>query len=238
MSDNRVWICAFQYCSNSTYTLSRWSRLTCLKHRCKRIDDACQCPPTFTVHAFPTENRDLAAWLKWVKAVYWKRTNGKNWLPSTDDRICSIHFIDEKPTAAHLYPTQNLGVNVSPTFSRKAPKLRQESAQHNIYPSKPVGDVCPMTGNDQQPQHNDATTVMSTCNCSPARHCVCWKTYRMNMMNLRKLSLSPRCRFWPTRNKTTLLDFWPAIRNSEHILGSLIDQLLTVSSISLHARHI
>ena len=116
-----VRICAFGDCSNSTYTL--FSRLT---------DDACQCPPPLTFHTFPIENRDLAARLKWAKAVYRKRTNGKNWLPSTDDRICSIHFIDGKPTAAHPYPTQNLGVNVVPQFSPETTKIetRTGATQH------------------------------------------------------------------------------------------------------------
>ena len=40
----------------------------------------------------------------------------------------SIHFIDGKPTVAHPYQTQNLGLNVAP----KPSKLRQEPAQHNI----------------------------------------------------------------------------------------------------------
>ena len=60
-----------------------------------------------------------------------------------------------------------------------------------------------------------------------------WKKYRTH---LRKLS--PRRRYRSTRNTPTLLGyFWMVIRNSKHILGSLIDQLLTVSSISLHTRH-
>ena len=68
-------------------------------------------PPPFTL-----QKRDLAARVKWAKAAYRKRTNGKYWLPSAGDRICSIHFIDGKPTAAH------------PQFSRKPSKLRQEPA--------------------------------------------------------------------------------------------------------------
>jgi hypothetical protein len=83
--------------------------------------------------------------------VYRKGTNGKNWLPSADDRTGSIHFLDGKPTAAHPYPTQNLGVNIAPQFSRKPQKLRQEPAQLNINPSKLVQDVCPMPGNHKQP---------------------------------------------------------------------------------------
>jgi len=69
MNDRMVGICAFKHCSNTTYTLSRWSWLTSLKNRCKRTDDACQCPPPFTLHTVLTEKRDLAARLKWTKAV-------------------------------------------------------------------------------------------------------------------------------------------------------------------------
>jgi len=177
-----VGICAFIHCSNSTYSLSRWSRLTCLKDRCKRTDDTCQCPLPFTL-LFPTERRDLAARLNWAKAVYRKRTNGKTWLPSADDRICSIHFIHGKPTAAQPNPTQNLGVNVASQFSQKPLKLRQEPAQHNIDPSKLVEDVYPMPGNDQQLQHNDHSYVY-TCNCSPACQCVCCNSQPAKLKNL------------------------------------------------------
>ena len=84
-----------------------------------------------------------------------ERNKWKNWLPSADDRIDSIHFIIGKQTAAHPYPTQTISVNVGPQFSRKPPKLRQEPEQLNINPSKFVEEVCPITGNDQQPQHKD-----------------------------------------------------------------------------------
>ena len=162
----------FEHCSNSTCTLSRWSQLTCLKDRCKSTDGACQCPPTFTLHTFPTEKRYLAERFKWAKAVYRKWTNGnKNWLPSADDTICSIHFVDDKPTATHPYPTQTLGVNVAPQFPLKRLKLIQEPTQHNIDPSKLVEDVCPMPGNDQQPQPNQHIYVL-ICNCSPICQCV------------------------------------------------------------------
>ena len=213
-------ICAFKHCSNSTYTLSRWSRLTVLKYRRRRTDDACQCPPSFTIDTFSTEKRELAVRFKGTKSVYRKRTNGINWLPSADERICYIYFINGKLTASHRYLTQSLGVNVAPQFYRKSPKLSSEPAQHNIDRLKLVEDVGPMPGNDEQPQHNERSYVF-TCNCSPACQCVgcssrqarLKKTYIMNMMNLRKLSLCPRRRFGPTINKQTLLrDFWPMIR--------------------------
>jgi len=44
----------------------------------------------------------------------------KNWLPSADNKIGSTHFTDGKPTAAHPYPTQYLGVNVAtPVLTNK-----------------------------------------------------------------------------------------------------------------------
>jgi len=120
-------------------------------------------PASIHTPYIPTWKGDLRAQLKWAKAVYQKRTNGK--------KLATIRWwqnlIDGKPTAAHPYPTQNLGVNVAPQLFRKPPKVIQEPAQHNIDPSKLVGDVCPITGNDQQPKHNDHSYVF-TCNFSPS----------------------------------------------------------------------
>ena len=160
-------ICVFEHCFNSTYTLSRWSRLTCLKHLCKRTDGASQCPSQFTLHTFPIEKRDMAARLKWAKAIYRKRTYGKK----TSSIPRWQNFIDGKPTAAYPYPTQNLGLNVAPQFSRKPPKLRQEPVQQNIHASKRMEDVSPMPTNNQQPQHNDHSYVLVS-NLSPACQCV------------------------------------------------------------------
>ena len=62
----------------------------------------------------------------------------------------------------HPNPTQNLVVNVAPEFSQKPTKLRQE---HNIDPSKLVENEFQISGNDQQPQHNEHSYVF-TCICS------------------------------------------------------------------------
>jgi len=72
---------------------------------------------------------------------------------------------------------------VAPQFSRKPPKLRQEPVEHNIDPLKLVEHVCPIPGNDQQPQHNDHNYVF-TFNCSPACQCVGCSSQHAKLKNL------------------------------------------------------
>ena len=85
-------------------------------------------------------------------------------------------------------------------------------------------DVCPMTGNDLQPQHNDHSYVF-TCNCSPAFQCVGCSSQQANLKNLqneyderKEIITKSKTPILTTRNKPTLIgDFWLVIRNSEHV---------------------
>ena len=96
-------ICAFNHCSNSTYTLNRWSKKTCKQH--KIIHTQCGCKIPFALFPFPTEKKNLDA--RMVCAGDVNRadaTTGRNWKPGEYDRICSDHFVDGKPTTANPYP--------------------------------------------------------------------------------------------------------------------------------------
>jgi hypothetical protein len=71
---------------------------------------SCECASPFVLFPFPTEKKNPQGRLAWIKAVYRTDPNtGKNWIPTADDRICSTHFVDLKPTDANPNPTVNLG---------------------------------------------------------------------------------------------------------------------------------
>jgi hypothetical protein len=69
----------------------------------------CSCAPPFTLFSFPPVLKENETRKAWIKAVQRKEAlpNGKvkNWQPTKNSRICSIHFIDGKKTI----PTKNLG---------------------------------------------------------------------------------------------------------------------------------
>jgi len=88
-----------------------------------------------------------------------------------------------------------------------------------------VENVCSIPSNHRLPQlwlYLQLLSSLSMCVLQFSKIKESCKMYRKNMMNFRKLSLSRRHQYLPTRNKPTLLgDIWPVIRNSEHKLGSL-----------------
>ena len=89
-------ICAFTHCSKSTYTLNRWRKQLCSQHNQRH--GMCSCAAPFSLFPFPTEKKNLNSRFEWARAVFRRNTAGKNWTPSPDDRICSDHFVDGKPT--------------------------------------------------------------------------------------------------------------------------------------------
>lgn len=118
-------ICAIVGCSNGTYRLKKWKETICSQH--SKLHEVCSCLPPFELYPFPTVNNDPQARQQWIKAVNRKNPKtGKNWLPSGDDRICSKHFVDTKPTVRFPYPTLNLGYKEeSVTPKRSVPKRRK-----------------------------------------------------------------------------------------------------------------
>ena len=107
---------------------------------------------------------------------------------------------------------------VAPQFSRKPLKLRPEPAQHNIDPLKLAENVCPVPGNDQQPQYNTHSSVF-TCNCSPACQCVLefatskqsWKTYRMDMNydELKEIVTKSKTPIFTSKKQTKFIRTFP-----------------------------
>lgn len=122
-------ICAVLACSNSTYTLAKWNKQLCEKHGTFFIN--CSCLPPFDLFPFPTEIRDPEGRKRWVKLINRKTKAGKNWEPSYQDRVCSIHFEEGEPTPSFPDPTKFLGYDAaSPSYSikgkrpRKPPRVR------------------------------------------------------------------------------------------------------------------
>jgi hypothetical protein len=60
--------------------------------------------------SFPNEDR-LHERKCWIKAVNRKNPSNPSNVrtPNPDSRICSIHFVDNKPTSKNPYPTLSLG---------------------------------------------------------------------------------------------------------------------------------
>ena len=48
----------------------------------------------------------------------------KRWEPTASSRVCSVHFVDQKPTAQHSDATLNLGRTIREVKKRKLPSIR------------------------------------------------------------------------------------------------------------------
>lgn len=112
-----VRICAVVGCSSSTYFLKKWHEKLCDEHG--RKYGSCYCKPPFTLFPFPTERKDLDARRRWVKLINRMMTNGDDWQPTYQDRVCSLHFKDGEPSTIWPDPTEKLGFDPGKSKSRR-----------------------------------------------------------------------------------------------------------------------
>ena len=60
-----------------------------------------------------------------AEKVFGTDCGDKNWQPKDDSRVCSVHFIDKKPTLLNPYPTLHLGYSDSVEVKTRLPPARR-----------------------------------------------------------------------------------------------------------------
>lgn len=117
--------CCVINCKNSGYQLKKWRKNYCNQHKCNYGTQCCTCNPPFELFTFPRENKDSYSRSVWTKNVYRVNTDGSNWQPNENTRICSHHFVDGFPSVTNPFPTLSMGHDYSiTTKSRPPPKER------------------------------------------------------------------------------------------------------------------
>ncbi|KAK6168589.1 hypothetical protein SNE40_019789 [Patella caerulea] len=121
--------CAFLQCSNGEHKLEKWRFQNCDIHNCNKGTGSCICDPPFTLFTFPTELKDPEGRQKWTSIVNRKKGN-KIWHPTSDSRVCSVHFADGNPTAANPYPSLHLGYETRREIKARPPPTPRENLDH------------------------------------------------------------------------------------------------------------
>ncbi|XP_077522195.1 uncharacterized protein LOC144133183 isoform X1 [Amblyomma americanum] len=104
--------CAIVGCKNNQRKRKLVMDENCAEHLCKRR--VCMCG-VYSLHRFPAAPEKCR---EWEIAL-----NRKNFKPSKLARVCSVHFIDGKPTALNPCPMLKLGYAKKVTRGRR-PILR------------------------------------------------------------------------------------------------------------------
>lgn len=118
--------CAAVKCNNSSRHIDKWKKSICDIH--KKIYSECPCAPPFTWHYFPSNTELRNAWVQKVR----RNHNGKPWQPkSRESVLCSLHFVEGKPTERYPIPWLNLGYNAgTPKPTRKIVQKRVNTPSH------------------------------------------------------------------------------------------------------------
>ena len=77
---------------------------------------SCGCLP-FVHHPFPTSPEKRRKWITLINRQK-SESNKTQWIPDSNSKVCSDHFVDGIPTEKNPYPTQKLGYNVGQQLTR------------------------------------------------------------------------------------------------------------------------
>ncbi|XP_077391669.1 uncharacterized protein LOC144027748 isoform X2 [Festucalex cinctus] len=119
--------CSVRDCHNGLYGLKKWMKEFCHVHHCNKGTSRCTCDPPYVLIPFPTERKAPERRAEWTKLMNRKNKTGKNWDPTKNSRVCSVHFVDGAPSTSFPNPTLKLGYSAPSTSTRKKrapPKLR------------------------------------------------------------------------------------------------------------------
>ncbi|KAM7297349.1 uncharacterized protein ISCGN_022502 [Ixodes scapularis] len=107
--------CSVVGCKNCGGFLKAWNASTCELHA-PLLHQDCPCLQPYALYCFPQGEKNKETRRKWVANLQRKNLN-----PSKHAKVCSIHFVDGRPTETNPYPTLNL-------------RTTNEDMQHWLHP--------------------------------------------------------------------------------------------------------
>ena len=195
--------CIVVGCTNSKYKLNKWKYELCTTHNFLHENEKCSCPEPFMLHRIPTSKKDPELREKWKKMINRTKEGSKTELfePGKDARVCSLHFVDGKPTSGNPLPTVNLGYDSDRRASVLSPPSRQvykrkqsfpKPSKLNFEPDDKNNDVQPPPMQKQLITISYNSTVSSSVDNTPSTSIATPnptikrinKTLNMKMLNL------------------------------------------------------
>ncbi|XP_052218746.1 uncharacterized protein LOC127836282 isoform X2 [Dreissena polymorpha] len=109
--------CVVIGCTNSQKKLHDWklTRSKCVEHGAENQNCACGAP--FKLFCIPIKEHKRQLWLNSIKR--------KDFNPASKALVCSVHFVDGKPTRLNPVPVVNMGYNLRPATPARRPLVRK-----------------------------------------------------------------------------------------------------------------
>ena len=131
--------CAVVGCDNTSRHLDTWKKSVCKVH--DKQQKECGCNPPFRLYCFPGKVRYQDKFDKWTRLIRRQNADKSDWMPTKDDRVCSLHFVDGIPTEANPNPTLQLGYKSSktdtvprrPLIKSPIPPKRKTFSSHHFF---------------------------------------------------------------------------------------------------------
>ncbi|XP_049268093.1 uncharacterized protein LOC125757053 [Rhipicephalus sanguineus] len=114
--------CVVFGCQNNQRKRKKLLSAVCEDHN--TTPESCRCG-VFSLHRFPSATKNTELRRQWIIAV-----NRKNYEPSANARVCSEHFLDNKPSELNPVPILRLG------YTKKVVKGRRQLVRQAVCPVK------------------------------------------------------------------------------------------------------
>lgn len=174
--------CAVVGCANCDWDLKVWDDSPCEYHA-PRLRKACPCLRPFAMHRFPNGERDMDTRLRWIASL-----QRKKFVPGTSARVCSIHFVDGRPTKDNPYPTLHLetpsvrhkGRGTVTRHATSTPQPGTSAGESALGGDASMSELSALTGSDdilpvatyQRSERRIAEVLTPPSNC-PTCGCTC-----------------------------------------------------------------
>ncbi len=145
--------CAVIGCTNSRYKIKVWEKKECLEHKGQTHKD-CPCDRPFRLHIFPSIKLNSDKRKEWIRLLRRVKKGNKEWTPGQSDMVCSIHFVDGRPTLENPNPTLDLG------YDKPAKRPRRELVR--TIPEFPTATTSKTTDAVTEPAATDNFDVLPT----------------------------------------------------------------------------
>lgn len=130
--------CSVPSCQNGTRGLQKWMEEHCSIHDCNKGTTRCKCKPPYKLIKFPTEKKDPERRAEWIKLMNRKNVKtGKDWVPGSNSRVCSRHFVNGAPSSKFPNPSLNLGDPLKEARSQQASITFVRIKANKAYQLKP-----------------------------------------------------------------------------------------------------
>ncbi|CAL8102085.1 unnamed protein product [Orchesella dallaii] len=152
--------CVVSGCGRTLRKVNQWKTKPCSTHK-GQAHSSCMCPEPYQFFKFPAEIKLQKIWLDRVRRPDLEINNLT--------RVCSLHFVEGKPTRRNYFPSINLRMKRSEAVKEEPMEMKEDKGEDNASGMQTTDDdergkvsLVPMERLQEQPNDDDEELTVSS----------------------------------------------------------------------------